>query len=212
MCVYVHLYVCVCMSLCVFSVLCIRTAQCINTTAANLPTSPEETKCATSVSFFGTFLDTQHPLQCRGHLLGWSYCANLTNGSTYLTVWRRRNSSSDILDRVYIEELNGSTVPACPGMVRSSVPFVVEVGDYVGVVVPYGETLPQPAHVCYTCMDCGTLSFVQAVNSTDTATQMEALELNVSELMTDNAILVDFAPVVGKMSGWNERGGAWTAG
>eukprot|EP00731_Ephydatia_muelleri_P018650 Em0011g690a len=40
-------------------------------------------------------------------------------------------------------------------------------------------------------------SFVQAVNSTDTATQMEALELNVSELMTDNAILVDFAPVVG---------------
>ena len=233
-CVCVRVRVCVCACVCVCVCVCVRgcarararcipvgymcavrsytvrTARCDQTTGTSPPNATKESTCTGSQYIhYGIFLDIQHPLQCSGKLLGWSYCTNstTTSASTYLTVWRSRNSSSsfsspDILDRVYVEELNSSTVPVCPGAVLPSAPFVMETGDYVGVIVPYGESLLLThAHVCNACTKQGndSLRYMQAVYATDTPMQVEARELNVTELMLDSACLVDFAPIVGKL-------------
>ena len=228
-CVCVRVCVCVCVCVCVracvrarvrlrarcipVGYMCavrsytVRTARCDQTTGTSPPNATKESTCAgPQYIHYGIFLDIQHPLQCSGKLLGWSYCTNsaTTNASTYLTVWRSRNSSSfsspDILDRVYVEELNSSTVPVCPGAVLPSAPFVMETGDYVGVIVPYGLPLTH-AYVCNACTEQGndSLRYMQAVHANDTPMQVEACELNVTKLMLEFACLVDFAPIVGKL-------------
>ena len=183
--------------------LCPSVGQCVLSNAANLSQATEPSKCITSYWVFGTYVDMERPLRCRGNLLAWKYCSNVASTSTsYLTVWRRNATLPDVLDRVYFQELNGSTIPTCPGVVTPSESFVVETGDYLGVIHPYDEQTPSPigAFVC-SCESCNrTLQFVQAIYANDTAAQVEARALSAGQLMSDSLYFVDITPVIGKLS------------
>ena len=170
--------------------------QCVLSNAANLSLATEPSKCTTSDWLFGgTYVDMERPMQCRGNLLAWKYCSNeASNKTSYLTVWRRNATLPDVLDRVYFQELNDSTIPTCPGVVTPSESFVVETGDYLGVIQPYDQTVP------LVCSCNRMLQFVQMIYANDTAAQVEARALSAGQLMNDSLCFVNITPVIGKLS------------
>ena len=168
--------------------------SCIQSTATNLVPST-----CVAWEFFGTYVDLDRPLPCNGTLRAWNYCSNVSvNGTAYVTVWRRNATAPCVLELVYIQELNSSTVPSCPGAVAASKPFFIEAGDFLGVIQPVEEALPSRSLVCGG-INSRTLYFVQAVNASDTAAQIAAGALRMEQLMNDSLYL-NIAPVIGKLA------------
>ena len=141
-------------------------------------------------------MDFEHPLQCGGTVSSWNLdCSNdFASSRAYLTVWRRSAVRASFLDRIYIQELNSTTVPRCPGTLESNTLVYVNEGDYVGLLVP--SVGSSQKFVC----DCSTshLGFIQAINETDDGAYLASAASNKSLFMTLDACLVGITAVIGE--------------